>query len=793
MSVPPTFFVDHKRGEVNELKALLNNPAFFKQPDKRREIIKKVIAYMTLGIDVSKVFSEMVMAASTKDLVQKKMVYHYLCNYAQQKADLAILAINTLQKDCRDEDPMVRGLALRSLCALRIANISEYVMLPLRSGLNDPSAYVRKTAVIGIAKLFQFVPDIIKKTDLVDILYNMLKDKDTQVITNVIHALNEILQSEGGMVVNSSIVLYLLNRIKEYNEWGQCVVLELVAKYKPADENQMFDIMNLLEDRLKHSNSAVVLGTTKVFLNFTQSLPKVHEEVYKRLKAPLLTLMGSGSHELSFTVLSHVDLLVNRAPHIYEDSYKHFFVRFNDASCVKLQKLSIISSLVNNKNFSDILNELAEYVTDIDPDISRFAIRSMGKVAIKLDAAADESLEHLVSFLDLDVGHVTSETIIALKDLLRKYPHRYEEVLPSLTKVLKNVEEEEGKVACIWMIGEFGDTIDDAPYILEPLVENFSEEVSSAVRIELLTASMKLFFKRPPELKAMLGKLLKKAIDDTSKVDVRDRALLFYRLLSFDVHEAARVVNCPKQVVDVFAESEDKELKEKIFKEFNTLSVTYGLPQEKFTKAPKFDEEEEKRKEAEELARAERESSSASLTAGQEIDPSAATSNTNPSSSSSSTAPTQPNGPVKQIDLLGDFMSQLDVSSTPAPAPVSVPTLTLLPGQTVDKQTYQSSWGRLPVAATVEVVLKVQPITAPIIESSLQANQIVTFASGTVNGVIKFYLFARDTSSNLYLIETVVDIASGRLVATIKADGASAASNVSLLQDTFKNAVQPLC
>lgn len=29
------------------------------------------------------------------------MIYHYLCNYAQQKADLAILAINTLQKDCR--------------------------------------------------------------------------------------------------------------------------------------------------------------------------------------------------------------------------------------------------------------------------------------------------------------------------------------------------------------------------------------------------------------------------------------------------------------------------------------------------------------------------------------------------------------------------------------------------------------------------------------------------------------------------------------------------------------------
>jgi AP-4 complex subunit beta-1 len=129
---------------------------------------------------------------------------------------------------------MVRGLALRSLCSLRIANIAEYVMIPLRQSLNDPSPYVRKTAVLGVAKLHQFVPQNIRETDLVDILYNMLKDKDTQVITNVIHALNEVLYNESaataaaqgksappsGMVVNHAIMMYLLNRIKEFNEWS---------------------------------------------------------------------------------------------------------------------------------------------------------------------------------------------------------------------------------------------------------------------------------------------------------------------------------------------------------------------------------------------------------------------------------------------------------------------------------------------------------------------------------------------------------------------------------------------
>lgn len=40
----------------------------------------------------------MVMAAHTNDVVQKKMIYLYLVNYAESNSELAILTINTLQK-----------------------------------------------------------------------------------------------------------------------------------------------------------------------------------------------------------------------------------------------------------------------------------------------------------------------------------------------------------------------------------------------------------------------------------------------------------------------------------------------------------------------------------------------------------------------------------------------------------------------------------------------------------------------------------------------------------------------
>ena len=62
---------------------------------------------------------EMVKASATVDIVQKKLVYLYMCTYAPLKPDLALLAINTLCKDCSDPNPMVRGLALRSMCSLR--------------------------------------------------------------------------------------------------------------------------------------------------------------------------------------------------------------------------------------------------------------------------------------------------------------------------------------------------------------------------------------------------------------------------------------------------------------------------------------------------------------------------------------------------------------------------------------------------------------------------------------------------------------------------------------------------
>lgn len=66
--------------------------------DKRKDAVKKVIANMTVGKDVSTLFADVVKNMQTEDLELKKLVYLYLINYAKSQPELVILAVNTFVK-----------------------------------------------------------------------------------------------------------------------------------------------------------------------------------------------------------------------------------------------------------------------------------------------------------------------------------------------------------------------------------------------------------------------------------------------------------------------------------------------------------------------------------------------------------------------------------------------------------------------------------------------------------------------------------------------------------------------
>ncbi len=112
----------------------------------------------------------------------------------------------------------------------------------------------------------------------------------------------------------------------------------------------------------------------------------------------------------------------------------------------------------------------------MDIDFVRKAVRSIGRLAIKVESAADQCIETLLSLIDTKVTYVVQEAIIVIKDIFRRYPGQYERVIPTLCENMDMLDEPESKAAIIWVIGQFANRIDNADELLDDLVYNFMEE-----------------------------------------------------------------------------------------------------------------------------------------------------------------------------------------------------------------------------------------------------------------------------------------------------------------------------
>lgn len=276
---------------------------------------------------------------------------------------------------------------------------------------------------------------------------------------------------------------------------------------------------------------------------------------------------------------------------IFDSEFRQFFVRYNEPSHVKQMKIELLPLLAGESNSKDIAAELGEYVVDVDSELSRRSIIALTEIALRVPNVATDIATTMVELVDMDIPHVRAQAVRGLTSIVRVQPAVRSFVLPHLPRCLKKVDDASARACVIFLLAEFGSEMVEAPYYLETLIDGYEDEQSALIKLTLLSASMCLFFKRPPEMHAMLGRLLSLAVNDTNNQDVHDRALLYYRLLSANELEAAKSLFAtsvleqplmPAASGFVFAEDLDDDLRQKVFREFNTLAVIYGMPSSQF-------------------------------------------------------------------------------------------------------------------------------------------------------------------------------------------------------------------
>ncbi|XP_075154491.1 adaptor protein complex 1/2, beta subunit [Haematobia irritans] len=573
------YFSTTKKGEIFELKSELNND----KKEKKKEAVKKVIASMTVGKDVSVLFPDVVNCMQTDNLELKKLVYLYLMNYAKSQPDAAIMAVNTFVKDCEDSNPLIRALAVRTMGCIRVDKITEYLCEPLRKCLKDEDPYVRKTAAVCVAKLYDISASMVEDQGFLDQLKDLLSDSNPMVVANAVAALSEINESSQSgqplVEMNSATINKLLTALNECTEWGQVFILDSLANYSPKDEREAQSICERITPRLAHANAAVVLSAVKVLMKLLEMLSNDGDfcaTLTKKLAPPLVTLLSS-EPEVQYVALRNINLIVQKRPDILKHEMKVFFVKYNDPIYVKLEKLDIMIRLANQSNIAQVLSELKEYATEVDVDFVRKAVRAIGRCAIKVEASAERCVSTLLELIQTKVNYVVQEAIVVIKDIFRKYPNKYESIISTLCENLDTLDEPEARASMVWIIGEYAERIDNADELLDSFLEGFQDE-NAQVQLQLLTAVVKLFLKRPSDTQELVQHVLSLATQDSDNPDLRDRGFIYWRLLSTDPAAAKEVVLADKPLISEETDLLEPTLLDELICHISSLASVYHKP-----------------------------------------------------------------------------------------------------------------------------------------------------------------------------------------------------------------------
>ncbi|XP_070572132.1 AP-1 complex subunit beta-1-like [Ptychodera flava] len=577
------YFTTTKKGEIFELKGELNSD----KKDRKKEAVKKVIASMTVGKDVSALFPDVVNCMQTDNLELKKLVYLYLMNYAKSQPDMAIMAVNTFVRDCEDPNPLIRALAVRTMGCIRVDKITEYLCEPLRKCLKDEDPYVRKTAAVCVAKLHDINSQLVEDQGFLDHLRDLLSDSNPMVVANAVAALAEINEASPTAAalidMNSQTVNKLLTALNECTEWGQIFILDSLSNFTPKDEREAQNICERVTPRLAHANAAVVLSAVKVLMKFMEILDPgagYVQALTKKLSPPLVTML-SAEPEIQYVALRNINLIVQRRPEILKHEMKVFFVKYNDPIYVKLEKLDIMIRLATQGNIAQVLAELKEYATEVDVDFVRKSVRAIGRCAIKVEQSAERCVSTLLDLIQTKVNYVVQEAIVVIKDIFRKYPNKYESIIATLCENLDTLDEPEARASMVWIIGEYAERIDNADELLESFLEGFHDE-NTQVQLQLLTAIVKLFLKRPTDTQELVQQVLSLATQDSDNPDLRDRGYIYWRLLSTDPAAAKEVVLAEKPLISEETDLIEPTLLDELICHIASLASVYHKPPSAF-------------------------------------------------------------------------------------------------------------------------------------------------------------------------------------------------------------------
>lgn len=497
---------------VEDIRRLLDSRSL----KDKLDAMKRVVALISLGRDASLFFPDVVKNVVAPSLDVKKLVYLYLVHYAEEKQDLALLSINSFQKDISDPNELIRALALRVLSSVRVKVILQIVILAINKCAQDPSPYVRKAAAHAIAKVIFL--DIPSREVLIEPLAILLNDQSLEVLGSAVAVLDEVAPQRLDLI--HPHFRHLARSLPRMHHTSQVAVLCHFLRYsrhnlsphfsksgEPSDPDLAL-LFASVKPILSSQHPSAVIAALSLLRHLTPASTPPDATTLR----PLMRLILSSDPGTQYVALRTASDIASTYPSVLLPHLSEFFVSAVDGRSVKSAKLALLARLCETAALPSalgstpsarkaLLAELRSYLhRSDDKALAAGASRAMGALA----SAHPPSTAIVIGLLVTVVASssnalVVAEAVTVLRRLLQLHPEAQARALPRLVSLLliprgdeRAITASDARAAIVWLIAEFYDKVPlVAPEALRLLVRSFAHEEAD-VKLQILHLAAKV-------------------------------------------------------------------------------------------------------------------------------------------------------------------------------------------------------------------------------------------------------------------------------------------------------------
>ncbi|GLT85171.1 hypothetical protein SLE2022_033670 [Rubroshorea leprosula] len=442
---------------ANEIKEALEG----NDVDAKIDAMKKAIMLLLNGETLPQLFITIVryVLPSEDHTIQKLLLlYLEIIEKTDTKGRVLpemILICQNLRNNLQHPNEYIRGVTLRFLCRLNETEIIEPLIPSVLQNLEHRHPYIRRNAILAVMSIYKLPQGEQLLVDAPDMIEKVLSsEQDPSARRNAFLMLFTCAQDRA--------VNYLLTHVDRVSEWGellQMVVLELIRKVCRTNQREKGKYINIIISLMNAPSSAVIYecAGTLVSLSSAPTAIRAAANTYCQL------LQSQSDNNVKLIVLDRLNELKSSHRDIMVEMIMDVLRALSSPNLdIRRKTLDIVLELITPRNINEVVLTLKKEVVktqsgelEKNGEYRQMLIQAIHSCAVKFPEVASTVVHLLMDFLgDSNVASAI-DVVVFVREIIETNPRLRVSIITRLLDTFYQIRAARVCSCALWIIGEY--------------------------------------------------------------------------------------------------------------------------------------------------------------------------------------------------------------------------------------------------------------------------------------------------------------------------------------------------